>query len=301
MTDTWYLDIQSRSIFWALHWKGPSLKYGTDKSLPGSLPHLLGALGQALGCKAPQHQPSVFRVFVVCLCCLSHHFWYCAAETRWEPRNTPLCERLSGHMTCNKLYSQTYAFENIWSNWIKLIWFMGRISSKETRHTFSEGVGSGGDEPVLIWGVFLVLCFGSQTDVGCGVAMEGTISFPLWYIFCFTLLCHAFLVVSECLWILCGTFSTSYSSDSGLWVFLRCPAGGLLSCDLMFQDCFCTSTSNECLWMSSSENRTQAPLPRWLCGVWWFHQTPILTSDRLINSLNGLHLNYSWNWFCWIV
>ena len=34
----------------------------------------IGALGQALGCKAPQHQPSVFRVFVVCFCCLSHHF-----------------------------------------------------------------------------------------------------------------------------------------------------------------------------------------------------------------------------------
>ena len=43
-------------------------------------------------------------------------------------------------------------------------------------------VGGGGDRPVLIWGLFLVFCFGSQIDVGCGVTMEGTISFPLWYI-----------------------------------------------------------------------------------------------------------------------
>ena len=127
---------------------------------------------------------------------------------------------------------------------------MGRIASKERRHTFSQGMGSGGDKPVLIWGAFLVICFGSQIYVGSGVAMEGTISFPFWYMFCFTLLCHAFLVVAACLWIFSGTCLTRYSSNSGLWVFLRCPAEGLLSCNLMCQDCFCTSISNECLWMS---------------------------------------------------
>ena len=68
---------------------------------------------------------------------------------------------------------------------------MGRISSKETRRTFSKGVGSGGDKPVLIWGVFLVLCFGSQIHVACGVAMEGTISCPLWLN-----LCQAFCMAS---------------------------------------------------------------------------------------------------------
>lgn len=60
---------------------------------------------------------------------------------------------------------------------------MGRIASKERRHTFSQGMGSGGDKPVLIWGAFLVICFGSQIYVGSGVAMEGTISFPFWYMF----------------------------------------------------------------------------------------------------------------------
>ena len=41
--------LTSRLTFWGSHWKGPSLKYGTDKSLPGNkqtdglLPRLLGA------------------------------------------------------------------------------------------------------------------------------------------------------------------------------------------------------------------------------------------------------------------
>ena len=70
-----------------------------------------------------------------------------------------------------------------------------------------------------------MLCFDSQIGVGCGVTMKRTISFPLWYIFCFTLLCHAFLVVSECLWILCVTCLTRYSSNSGILGF------GFWSCD----------------------------------------------------------------------
>ena len=62
--------------------------------------------------------------------------------------------------------------------------------------------------------------------------MEGAISFPLSYTFCFVLLCHALLLVPVCLWILSGTRLMRYSSNSGLWVFLRCVAEGFLSCNL---------------------------------------------------------------------